>query len=401
MSESLRILYVGLLPPEAGGGMACGVATHVWELARQAAVRGHQTAVLAPLKRPSLAEKQGSRIFNATWSLPRRIRAGWSGIRCVEARQNLAFLPLRMRIGVFSWMKRLERAIALFQPDLLHIHPLSHPVGPGLGGLSRRIPVVMTDHGFWHDLEEEMELSGVRETCRRVDGLISVSHHCLTLQKRFGLEVPDLSEVILTPVDLPGIEAAWAENGAQPTRTVLFAAAWGSLRLKGLDILLQAFARNERLRREFELAVIADEEGRAFAGRAMAEARIRGRALSLQPRGAMARHFAAADVFVLPSRSESFGLVFVEALSAGTPVIGFAPAVEEIRAAVGEDAGEPFDASAESADALAAKIISLADRSRDRAALAGRARAVFSWDAAFPRFERFYKKVIDKVRNSP
>ena len=114
----------------------------------------------------------------------------------------------------------------------------------------------------------------------------------------------------------------------------------------------------------------------------------------------MAGYFAEAGVFVLPSRSESFGLVFVEALSAGTPVVGFAPAVEEIRAAVGEEAGEPFDASVESVDALAAKIISVANGPPDRAALSGRARAVFSWDSAFPRFERFYKTVVDKVRSS-
>jgi len=49
---------------------------------------------------------------------------------------------------------------------------------------------------------------------------------------------------------------------------------------------------------------------------------------------------------------------------------------------------------------LAAKIISVANGPPDRAALSGRARAVFSWDSAFPRFERFYKTVVDKVRSS-
>lgn len=37
----------------------------------------------------------------------------------------------------------------------------------------------------------------------------------------------------------------------------------------------------------------------------------------------LARHFAAADVFVFPSRTDTFGLVLLEALAAGTPVAAF------------------------------------------------------------------------------
>ncbi|WP_374443389.1 glycosyltransferase family 4 protein [Stella sp.] len=37
----------------------------------------------------------------------------------------------------------------------------------------------------------------------------------------------------------------------------------------------------------------------------------------------LARHFAAADVFVFPSRTDTFGLVMLEALAAGIPVAAF------------------------------------------------------------------------------
>jgi len=37
----------------------------------------------------------------------------------------------------------------------------------------------------------------------------------------------------------------------------------------------------------------------------------------------LARHFADADVFVFPSKTDTFGLVIIEAMAAGTPVAGY------------------------------------------------------------------------------
>jgi glycosyltransferase involved in cell wall biosynthesis len=39
--------------------------------------------------------------------------------------------------------------------------------------------------------------------------------------------------------------------------------------------------------------------------------------------GALARSYAGADVFVFPSRTDTFGLVLLESLAAGTPVAAF------------------------------------------------------------------------------
>jgi glycosyltransferase involved in cell wall biosynthesis len=38
---------------------------------------------------------------------------------------------------------------------------------------------------------------------------------------------------------------------------------------------------------------------------------------------ALARHYAAADVFVFPSRTDTFGLVLIEAMAAGVPVAAY------------------------------------------------------------------------------
>lgn len=45
--------------------------------------------------------------------------------------------------------------------------------------------------------------------------------------------------------------------------------------------------------------------------------------LGVLPRDELARVYAAADVFAFPSRSETFGLVMLEAMAAGTPVAAY------------------------------------------------------------------------------
>jgi glycosyltransferase involved in cell wall biosynthesis len=45
--------------------------------------------------------------------------------------------------------------------------------------------------------------------------------------------------------------------------------------------------------------------------------------LGLLPRKELASVYASADVFVFPSRNETFGLVMLEAMACGTPVAAF------------------------------------------------------------------------------
>ncbi len=70
--------------------------------------------------------------------------------------------------------------------------------------------------------------------------------------------------------------------------------------------------------------------------------------LGLLPRDELSLVYAAADVFVMPSRSETFGLVMLEAMAAGTPVAAFP--VEGPLEVVGQSAhGGALDADLRSA----------------------------------------------------
>jgi glycosyltransferase involved in cell wall biosynthesis len=94
--------------------------------------------------------------------------------------------------------------------------------------------------------------------------------------------------------------------------------------VKGVDVLLRAFAKIGATREDLRLLII---------GSGRMEASLRGLASSLGiannvvfqpwwPHERLPELYKACDVFVLPSLREAFGLVGLEAMSAGRPVVG-------------------------------------------------------------------------------
>ena len=91
--------------------------------------------------------------------------------------------------------------------------------------------------------------------------------------------------------------------------------------------------------------------------------------------GALARSYAGADVFVFPSRTDTFGLVLLEALAAGTPVAAF-PVTGPIDVITDERVGA-LDADLRNACLKALHC----DRSMSR-----RHAEAWSWDACVAQF---------------
>jgi D-inositol-3-phosphate glycosyltransferase len=109
-----------------------------------------------------------------------------------------------------------------------------------------------------------------------------------------------------------------------------------------------------------------------------------------QQHHALARYYRAADVCVVPSRSESFGLVALEAQSCGTPVV--ASAVDGLRHAVDHEVSGVLVGCCDAANFVEPVRAILDDPGR-RAAMAKGAvahAATFSWGIAAARLRRHY-----------
>jgi glycosyltransferase involved in cell wall biosynthesis len=99
----------------------------------------------------------------------------------------------------------------------------------------------------------------------------------------------------------------------------------------------------------------------------------------------------SAELVCLPSLSESFGLVMIEALAAGAPVVGFGPTLREIRDRTGVDVGEPLDDP--TPENVAAAVEAVRSRNWDRQGLRKAALAEFSAESVARRYAQLLRGV--------
>jgi D-inositol-3-phosphate glycosyltransferase len=168
-----------------------------------------------------------------------------------------------------------------------------------------------------------------RNIARRATAIVTASDHERTLLERYYGADPAHMHTIPCGVDLELFRPLDQEHsrlklGIDPRRPVIL---WvGRLeKLKGVDILVSAMAQVER--RDFTLLIVGgDDRAHGLRGELTAQARELGIEANVRFEGAVAHdslplYYSAADVCVVPSYYESFGLVAVEAMGCGTPVV--------------------------------------------------------------------------------
>jgi phosphatidylinositol alpha-mannosyltransferase len=169
---------------------------------------------------------------------------------------------------------------------------------------------------------------------------------------------------------------------------------------KGFPVAVRAFAR---LAGEFEdvsLVVAGDGRDRDAIGLLSERDRSRVVMLGAVPNDDLPPYHAAADAFVAPALGqESFGIVLVEAMAAGVPVVASdIPGYREVvRDGIDGLLVPPRDPNA-LAVALR-RVLQEPELSSDLAR-GGRERArEFSWDVVAPRIEAIYERVIGSGRD--
>jgi phosphatidylinositol alpha-mannosyltransferase len=345
-----------------------GVQVHVRELGIRLSGRGHHVIALAPSSKPP--------------SEPWVLRVG---------------RPIRLPYGqsrapVSPWPAtrwRVRHELTRFGPDVVHVH---EPFAPSasLYALTSGAPLVATFHsGIDRSRAYDAAAPALRRAARRIRVRIAVSERAAEVARgRLG----GTYRVIPNGVSVERFAAARpADLGPGPKIAFV-----GRLhRRKGFPVAVEAFARLARERPDLRLVVAGEGEDAAALDRLDPTTRSRVVQLGARPNAELPSILAGCDLFVAPNLGgESFGMVLVEAMAAGLPVIASRiPGFDEV---VSDGADgllvEPGDA-----DALAAAVARVLDDPALAARLsaAGRtAAARFDWPLVAALVEGSYRDAV-------
>ena len=302
-------------------------------------------------------------------------------VSTVEGRLVPGAFNYRLPLNPFRW----ARAIDALEPDIIEVGDAFHPVWSAASVAHRRgIPLI----GFYHS--NFPELAGRRlgsavqkliewyvqlayERCEQVlapsrymcDYLHSIGVMHATLQP-LGVDVDTFAPCgetrdLRTELGLP-----------LDTRLLVFAGRFSAE--KNIPVLLDAF---RRLGSPYHLLLIGGGE----SGRNGNVTRLP----YCRDNRELAAYFASADAFVHAGVHETFGLVILEALACGRPVVAMrAGAVPELIAQSAGMMAEPHEDPARAAQNLAGAIAALYERDFEAMGSAARAHVLanYSWSRA-------------------
>jgi glycosyltransferase involved in cell wall biosynthesis len=414
----VRVALIGPVPPALGGATPGGVATHQGHLAEGLSrlpdvhvsllATNARGAVWMPslpyeLIRPCLPERP------AQFLAPRYV-ARVGAERLLRYVVHLARSPAEgSRREVLGQLLAYRAFLSEAHADVVHVqHPLERTYYVRLLAQleRRRWPLVVTAHSFFGEHADAVIHNFMAPNLRAADRVIAVSPHIAEQAAALGVD-PGRIRVIRSGIDVeryqpasrPVARAALGLGTELPL--ILFV---GNLEpRKQVDVLLRALAQVRAQVPNAALVVIGSGESAGVGDQTVpllnltrelgldAAVRWVGRVDDTE----LMRWYAAADVFALPSSSEAQGIVALEAMACGLPVV-----VSAVGGLIGtvEDGQTGYLVPPGAVEPLAQRLVELLCDPQRREAIGHAARAFvtreFSWQRAVEATTAVYREML-------
>ena len=414
----MKILMINHFPLAGSGS-----GTYTRNLAVHLKGLGHEVCIILPENTADIEEPEGVRL-HPVYFTPGDIRADKNGSgksmddplpfnfpcftshpRSIMTFSDLNEEELKMYTDAFT--AAIEEELETFKPDIVHgqhvwILP-SLAVGYG-------VPLVLTAHGTdlmgfdkWPNLRPYAQKA--MDACKAV---ISISKdNCVLIEERFP-EHKDKIVMMRNGYD-PSIfypekqdlEAVMERHGVKKEeyegkKIVSFAGKLANF--KGVDVLLDAIKLYEDKKPETVTLIVGDGDERDKLHQQAEDLKLKTvHFFGNVPQSELRCIYNIADVNLVPSRREPFGLVAIEAMACGAPVI--ATNQGGLPDFVNESVGGLVEP--ENAEDLANKILEVLRREEEpefadwRERIASYARNHYAQDKIIEELDALYKKAAE------
>lgn len=335
MTADMKVLLINHFPLAGSGS-----GTYTKNLAVHLAERGHEVAILLPENTEEFDEVPGVRLrpvyFTPEDGSPAPDGALPFNFPCftTHPRSTMTFGDLssaEFSNYMEAFNRVLQEEIEANRPDVIH--------GQHVWVLSslaadQSIPLVLTAHGTdlmgfdnWPELRDYAKHA--MDACRAV---ISISKdNCVLLEERFpesrdkvvmmrnGYDPAVFYQEALDRREILGLYGI-AKEEFKDKKIVIYA---GKLtQMKAVDVLLQAVRLYEDRLPETLTLIVGDGEEREELEHLAEDLRLQSvRFLGNVDQQSLRRLYNVSDISVVPSRREAFGLVALEAMACGIPVV--------------------------------------------------------------------------------
>jgi glycosyltransferase involved in cell wall biosynthesis len=324
----MRVLVPNHFPLEGSGS---GIYTK--NLARVLVAAGHEVFVIVPEHTPQQGQDISihSIIFSDGKNENPQLDFNFPCFT-THPRSSTTFYELtddQIAQYVHAWDQALDEVIAEFKPDIVHAHHIW--VAPFVAS-QKGLPYVISCHGT--DLMGYQKGPRYRDmattAANRSEGIIAISRQVM----QESIELFDLAEgkveLIWNGFDSSVFRVMPEVASAEVLKTYGIAATGGPIvsfvgkftDFKGIDVLLEATKLVESEAPTTQTVLVGDgalmEEMQSLSSDL---GLMRTAFLGHQPQERVSQIYNIAEVSVVPSRVEPFGLVAVEALACGTPVV--------------------------------------------------------------------------------
>jgi glycosyltransferase involved in cell wall biosynthesis len=345
-----------------------------------------------PFKRPVAA----LRVLLGWWRADKHVMRAVTSNYVVHTFETIVWSDRVVHGGLLHEARRMARVARGIERergpfDLVHAH-VSHPAGFVAAELARilGVPLVVSEHLGPFPFDDMRGADGrpfpdVLSPLESADRVTAVSRaHATAIAQWIS------RSIIVMPNFID--ESRFAPAARMPAVPFRFLSVGHLVPVKGFDVLLRALALCHARGDQFHLSIVGkghqEDDLRRIATELDLEAAVTW--LGAPERASMPEIYRAADAFVLASRHESFGVVVIEALASGLPVVATrCGGPEEI---VTPEVGEL--APAEDPAALADAMSRLARRRFDRAAIRRYFESAYSSSAVVPRLEQLYREAL-------